>query len=110
MLANSTNETGNLSRSFVKSGSIPALKLDVFVPMNFLSHQFLILVLMLLAMLLQFQVIWKIESSLMEYSPVAVASLMFVPHGIRAIAAVLSGAGAFAPIFLAHRITDLTIG
>lgn len=65
---------------------------------------------MLLAMLFQFQVVWKIESSLLEYSTVAVASMMFVPHGIRAIAVVLSGAKAFVPIFLAHLITDLTLG
>ena len=73
-------------------------------------HQIAILILMLLAMLFQFQVVWKIESSLLEYSPLAVASMMFVPHGIRAIAVVLSGAKAFVPIFLAHLITDLSIG
>lgn len=78
--------------------------------MNLFVHQIVILALMLLAMLFQFQVIWKIESSLLEYSPLAVASMMFVPHGIRAIAVVLSGAKAFVPIFLAHLITDLTLG
>lgn len=36
--------------------------------------------------------------------------MMFVPHGIRAIAVVLSGAKAFAPIFLVHLITDLALG
>jgi hypothetical protein len=65
---------------------------------------------MMISLLIQFQVIWKIESSLLEYSPLAVASLMFIPHGIRAIAVVLSGASALAPIFLAHLITDLAIG
>jgi len=78
--------------------------------MRILPQQLTILVLMLIALLIQFQVIWKIESSLLEYSPLAVASLMFIPHGIRAIAVVLSGASALAPIFLAHLITDLAIG
>jgi len=74
------------------------------------THQIFLLALLLISMLFQFQVIWKIESSLMEYTPLAVASLMFVPHGIRAIAIVLSGAKAFVPIFLTHLITDLLIG
>lgn len=61
-------------------------------------------------MLLQFQVIWDIESKILDYSPVAVASLLFIPHGIKAICVVLSGAKATIPIFLAHFITDLAIG
>ncbi len=78
--------------------------------MRILSQQLIILALMLTALLIQFQIIWKIESSLLEYSPLAVASLMFIPHGIRAIAVVLGGASALAPIFLAHLIADLAMG
>jgi len=78
--------------------------------MKLFLHQLLLLALMLIALVFQFQVIWKLESSLLEYGPVAVASLMFVPHGIRSIAIVLSGAKALLPIFVAHLITDLALG
>jgi hypothetical protein len=78
--------------------------------MKLFTHQLLLLLLLLLAMLVQFQVIWQLESSLMDYSPVAVVSLMFLPHGIRSIAIVLSGAKALIPIFLTHLITDLLLG
>lgn len=78
--------------------------------MKLFTHQLLLLAILLLSMLVQFQVIWKIESSLLEYGPFAMASLMFLPHGVRAIAIVLSGAKAFIPIFLTHLITDLAIG
>lgn len=78
--------------------------------MKLFAHQLLLLLLLLLAMLVQFQVIWQLESSLMDYSPVAVVSLMFLPHGIRSIAIVLSGAKALIPIFLTHLITDLLLG
>lgn len=46
----------------------------------------------------------------MQYSPIVVASLLFLPHGIRSIMIVLSGAKAFLPLFFAHLITDLSLG
>lgn len=78
--------------------------------MALFRHQLFLLAILLLAMLLQFQIVWDIESKLLDYSPVVVASILFIPHGVKAIMVVLSGAKAIVPIFLAHFVTDLAIG
>ena len=78
--------------------------------MALFRHQLFLLAILLLTMLLQFQIVWDIESKLLNYSPFEVASILFIPHGVKAIMVVLSGAKAIVPIFLAHLVTDLAIG
>ncbi|HSG03137.1 MAG TPA: hypothetical protein VLA39_05325, partial [Marinobacterium sp.] len=78
--------------------------------MALFKNQILLLAILLLFMLLQFNVIWPLESQLLEYSPIAVASLLFLPHGVKAICVVLAGARAIIPLFFVHLITDLAIG
>lgn len=78
--------------------------------MALFKNQILLLAILLLFMLLQFKVIWPLESQLLEYSPFAVASLLFLPHGVKAICVVLAGARAIIPLFFVHLITDLAIG
>lgn len=73
-------------------------------------NQIVLLSVLLLSMLIQFQIIWPIESELLSYSPIEVASLFFLPHGLKAICIVLIGARAIVPIFMMHFITDLAIG
>lgn len=73
-------------------------------------NQLVLLSMLLFAMLIQFQIIWPAESALLEYSHIEVASLFFLPHGLKAICIVLAGARAIIPIFMMHFITDLAIG
>lgn len=77
--------------------------------MSLLRHQIAVLSFLLFTMLLQLQVIWPVESTLQQHSAIAVGSLLYLPHGAKAICAVLSGTKAIIPLFLLHFITDLFI-
>ena len=67
-------------------------------------------VILMVSMLLQFQVIWPAEAVLLSNWSEGPASLLFLPHGIKALLIVLVGPFAVLPIALAHLTTDITIG
>jgi len=66
--------------------------------------------LLMVSMLLQFQLIWPAEAVLLSHWSEGPASLLFLPHGIKALLIVLVGPIAFLPIALAHLTTDIVIG
>lgn len=65
---------------------------------------------LMVSMLLQFQVIWPAEAVLLSHWSEGPASLLFLPHGIKALLIVLVGPIAVFPIALAHLTTDILIG
>lgn len=67
-------------------------------------------VILMVSMLLQFQVIWPAEAVLLSHWSEGPASLLFLPHGIKALLIVLVGPIAVLPIALAHLTTDIAIG
>jgi len=66
--------------------------------------------LLMVSMLLQFQLFWPAEAVLLSHWSEGPASLLFLPHGIKALLIVLVGPIAFLPIALAHLTTDIVIG
>lgn len=77
--------------------------------MNQLKPLVLGYLILMVSMLLQFQVIWPAEAMLLSHWSEGPASLLFLPHGIKALLIVLVGPIAFFPIALAHLTTDLII-
>lgn len=65
---------------------------------------------LMVSMLLQFQFIWPAEAVLLSHWSEGPASLLFLPHGIKALLIVLVGPIAVVPIALAHLTTDIIIG
>ncbi len=65
---------------------------------------------LMFSMLLQFQIIWPAEAILLSHWSEGPASLLFLPHGIKALLIVLVGPIAVLPIALAHLTTDMLIG
>lgn len=78
--------------------------------MNQLKPLVLGYLILMVSMLLQFQVIWPAEAMLLSHWSEGPASLLFLPHGIKALLIVLVGPIAFLPIALAHLTTDIVIG
>ena len=72
--------------------------------MHIFSFVFSILI---IAFLIQFQLIWPAESYLLENLDVGSVSLLFIPHGIKAISVVIGGLPALFAIALAHFATDM---
>lgn len=72
--------------------------------MHIFSFVFSVLI---IAFLIQFQLIWPAESYLLENLDVGSVSLLFIPHGIKAIAVVIGGLPALFAIALAHFATDM---
>ena len=69
----------------------------------------IVYILLMSAFLLQFQVIWPLESWVLGAFPATSVSLMFLPHGIKAVVAVLGGGPALLAIAAAHFTTDLLL-
>lgn len=65
---------------------------------------------LMVSMLLQFKFIWPAEAVLLSQWSEGPASLLFLPHGIKALLIVLVGPIAVLPIALAHLTTDALIG
>ena len=65
---------------------------------------------LMVSMLLQYQVIWPAEAVLLSQWSEGPASLLFLPHGIKALLIILLGPIAVLPIALAHLTTDIVIG
>ena len=65
---------------------------------------------LMVSMLLQFQFIWPAEAVLLSHWSEGPASLLFLPHGIKALLIVLVGPIAVLPIALSHLTTDIVIG
>lgn len=65
---------------------------------------------LMVSMLLQFLFIWPAEAVLLSHWSEGPASLLFLPHGIKALLIVLVGPIAVVPIALAHLTTDIIIG
>ena len=69
----------------------------------------IVYVFLMFAFLIQFQIVWPLESWLLGAFPQASVSLLFLPHGIKAIVAVLGGVPALLGIAAAHFTTDLLL-
>lgn len=75
-----------------------------------LRLQVLIYLVLQASFLLQFAVIYPIEQVLFGDKVAAIASAMFLPHGVKAICVLFNGVYAFAPVFLAHLVTFIALG
>ena len=78
--------------------------------MNQLKLLLMSYLLIMVSMLLQFQFIWPAEAVLLSNWSEGPASLLFLPHGVKALLIVLFGPVVSIAIALAHLSTDLLVG
>ena len=69
--------------------------------------QILAFILLTLTLMLQYKIVLPVETAITEMGG---ASLMFLPHGMKAVLVVVCGPSALLPIFFSHLITDLYNG
>ena len=65
---------------------------------------------LMLAFLVQVNIIFPIEQMVVSSGVVSLVSLLFIPFGFKVIFAALVGAAAIVPIFFAHATMDLYFG
>lgn len=67
-------------------------------------------VVLMLAFLVQFNVVFPLEQMVVSSGVVNLVSLLFIPFGFKVIFAAFGGASAILPIFFAHATMDLYFG
>ncbi len=67
-------------------------------------------VVLMLAFLVQFNIIFPLEQMVFSSGVVSLVSLLFIPFGFKVIFAAFGGAAAIVPIFFAHATMDLYFG
>lgn len=72
-----------------------------------INVQILAFILLTLIILVQYNIVLPVETALTEIDS---ASLMFLPHGMKAVLVVICGPLALIPIFFSHLVTDLYNG
>ena len=72
--------------------------------------QILAFIILTLAIFLQYKIVMPLEATLTNMGGTEVASLMFLPHGMKAVLVVLCGPLVLIPIFFSHLVTDLYNG
>jgi hypothetical protein len=66
--------------------------------------------LLLAAFLIQYQVMFPIESLFIDPASSSIVSFVFLPHGVKTILLALTGPAAIIPVFLSQLISDLVLG
>lgn len=66
--------------------------------------------LLLAAFLIQYQVVFPIESLFIDPASSSIVSFVFLPHGVKTILLALTGPAAIIPVFLSQLISDLVLG
>ncbi|HSG03892.1 MAG TPA: hypothetical protein VLA39_09215 [Marinobacterium sp.] len=75
-----------------------------------LVFQVLMYLVLMLAFMVQFNVIFPLEQMIVSSGVVNLVSLLFIPFGFKVIFAAFGGASAILPIFFAHATMDLYFG
>ena len=75
-----------------------------------LVFQVLIYLVLMLAFMVQINVIFPLEQMIVSSGVVNLVSLLFIPFGFKVIFAAFGGASAILPIFFAHATMDLYFG
>lgn len=75
-----------------------------------LIFSFGVYVVLMLAFLVQFNVIFPLEQMVVSSGVVSLVSLLFIPFGFKVIFAAFGGGAAVLPIFFAHATMDLYFG